>query len=314
MWSSLSAASHRHLLTRSSTPLLRAAVAPPPLASAPACGDTHSRPSSLHALTLSRGFYWPRNNWFPWRQRLVHQRQAALRKKRHIWPRKYDQNEAPIFGGTEDGEVLAFREKEVRLGLKRMLEYAKIIRGKQIQDALDWVNTMNRMKSEPVLKLLRKALQECIEKHSWDPARIYVFDAQPQRGYTVKSIRMHSRAHFGVNKSPRHMFMVRVREMPLEEYFHRIYIFGKVPRSLACDMRMALHEGQVNPQTAKEWAPYLCANSRIRHRRELKWLDCNRQFDYYKARHEWIQRYKANLLRGSTEAREARGLPPLVAE
>lgn len=210
--------------------------------------------------------------------------------------------------------MLAFRDKELRLGMKRLLEYARMIKGKQIQDALDWVESMAQMKSESIRKLLRRVMQECIEKHNMDPARVYVFDAQPQRGYVVKSIRMHSMAKFGVNKSPRHMFMVRVREMPLEEYFHRLYIFNKVPRSLAGDMRLALHEGRVNPQIAKEWAPYLCAESRFRHRKELKWLDKTRQFDYYKAREEWIQRYKANLMRGSTEAREARGLPPLVSE
>jgi len=244
----------------------------------------------------------------------MHDRQAALRKKRHIWPREYDENEAPIFGGKNDGEVLAFREKELRLGMKRLLEYARMVRGKQIQDALDWVDSMAQMRSECIIKILKKAMQECVEKHNMDLARLYVFDAQPQRGYVVKSIKMHARAKFGVNKSPRHMFMLRVREMPLEEYFHRLYIYNKIPRSLSSDMRLALHEGRVNPQVAKEWAPYLCANSRIKHRRELKWLDSTRQFDYYEARSEWIQKYKANLLRGSTEAREARGLPPLVAE
>lgn len=267
-----------------------------------------------HALDCSRSFYFPRKNWFPWRVRLVHQRQAALRKKRHIWPREYDANEEPIFGGTNDGQVLAFRDKELRLGMKRLLEYARMVKGKQIQDALDWVESMAQMKSEPIRKMLKRVMQECIEKHNIDLARLYVFDAQPQRGYVVKSLRQHARGRFGINKAPRHMFMVRVREMPLEEYFHRLYIFNKVPRSLAGDMRLALHEGRVNPQAAKEWAPYVCAHSRIRHRIELKWLDSTRQFDYYKRRQEWIQWYKANLLRGSTEAREARGLPPLVAE
>lgn len=276
--------------------------------------NAQARPVSLHALSCSRGFYFPRKNWFPWRTRLIHRRQAALRKKRHIWPRSYDENEAPIFGGKDDGEVIAFRDKEIRIGQKGLLDYARIIKGKQIQDALDWVDSMARMKSEPVIKLLKRIMQESQEKHGIDIARLYIFDAQPQRGYYVKSIRMHARAKYGINKSPRHMLMVRVREMPLEEYFHRLYIFNKVPRCLASDMRIALHEGNVNPQVAREWAPYLCANSRLRHRMELKWLDSTRQFDYYKARAEWIQRYKANLLRSSSEAREARGLPPLVAQ
>lgn len=329
MWSAIAAASRRaqpglrrHVEDVSAWPLASVANASVlatvgPITPRPAASQLSatSQAGTLHGCIGSvRGFYFPRKNWFPWRQRLVHQRQAALRRKRHIWPRQTDENEAPIFGGSDDGQVVAFREKEVRLGMKRLLEYARIIRKRQIQDAVDWVESMARLKSEPILKLLRHAMQECIERHKMDLSRIYIFDAHPGRGYFVKSIRQHSRGRYGINKSPRHMFMIRVREMPLEEYFHRLYIYNKVPRSLASDMRLALHENRVSPQTAKEWAPYLCANSRVFHRKELKWLDSTRQFDYYQARREWIQRYKANLLRASTEAREARGLPPLAAE
>jgi ribosomal protein L22 len=330
MWPSFSATFSRHLVpstrvvvkpSASSSKVTSHKVLGEPLSVVPSCHHPSNnnvqlpfRGASLHCLVAVRTFYFPRKNWFPWRSRLMHQRQAALRQKRHIWPRRYDDAEAPIFGGKEDGEVLAFRRKEIPIGQKKLLEYARIIRGKQIQDGIDWVESMIRMKSEPILKLLRNAAQECIEKHNMDIARVYIFDAQPQRGYVVKSIRAHARAKYGINKSPRHMFMVRVREMPLEEYFHRVYVFNRVPRSLASDMRLALHENRVNPQVAKDWAPYLCASSRHAHRHELKWLDSTRQFDYYKARHEWIQRYRANLFRNSTEAREARGLPPLVAE
>mmetsp|Transcript_128945 Transcript_128945/g.223688 ORF Transcript_128945/g.223688 Transcript_128945/m.223688 type:complete len:321 (+) Transcript_128945:102-1064(+) len=320
MWSAITAVSRR--ARQGCRPCFEAAATSSLVANAsafsPAASSAIGRAGHAPVLQSSigsvRGFYFPRRNWFPWRQRIVHQRQAALRRKRHIWPRQADENEAPIFGGTEDGQVIAFREKEVRLGMKRLLEYARIIRKRQLQDAVDWVESMARLKSEPILKMLQTAKQECIERHKLDISRLYIFDAQPQRGYFVKSIRQHARGRFGINKSPRNMFMIRVREMPLEEYFHRLYIYNKVPRSLAADMRLALLENRVSPQTAKEWAPYLCANSRILHRRELKWLDSTRQFDYYQARREWIQRYKANLLRASTEAREARGLPPLAAE
>lgn len=259
----------------------------------------------------SRGFYFPRKNWFPWRVRLIHKYQAMKRKYRHAWPRQYSPEEAPIFGAKEDGTQLAFRDRDIRIGMKRLLEYARLMKGRQLEDAADWVECIGRMKSESILKLLRRTIKECEERHRWDIARTYIFDVQPQRGAFVKSLRKHSRGNFGVVKSPRHMFMVRVRQMPLEEFFHRIYVFNKVPRSMACDMRLALHQNLVNSQMKKQWAPYLCANSRYFHRRELKWLDRTRQFDYYQVRREWIQKYKANLLRASTESREARGLSPL---
>lgn len=223
-----------------------------------------------------------------------------------------DPEEAPVFYKKEDGTQLAFRDKELRLGMKRLLDYSRLIRGRQLQDAIDWVESIARMKSWPVLKILRRAMTECAERHKWDIGRVYVFDAQPQRGFFIRSLRKHSRAHYGIQRSPRHMLMIRVREMPLEEFFHRMYVYNKVPRSLAADMRLALHQSRVSHQMMKEWAPYLCANSRFFHRKELKWQDSTRQFDYYEARREWIQMYKANLLRASTEAREARGLPPLA--
>lgn len=262
-------------------------------------------------LSFLRGFYFPRKHWFPWRVRIIHKRQATIRKYRHAWPRRQDPSEAPIFGVKEDGTQLAFRDRDIRIGMKRLLEYAKLLRHRQMPDAIDQVESIARMKSEVILKLLRRAMKECEEHHRWDIARTYIFDAQPQRGSFVKSLRKHSRGNFGVVKSPRHMFMVRVRQMPLEEFFHRMYVYNKVPRSMAADMRLALHQNLVSPQMIKQWAPYLQSNSRYFHRREMKWLDRTRQFDYYQVRREWIQKYKANLLRASTEAREARGLSPL---
>lgn len=259
-----------------------------------------------------RGFYFPRKNWFPWRVRLVHQRQAALRRKRHIWPRRKDGTEAAIFGEKEDGSHLIFRDKELRLSLRRLTDIARLMRGRHLQDAIDWIESLSQMKSQVIVKFLRKSLKEATEKHRRDPARLYVYDAQPQFGSYIKSIRKMRFGNYGIVKSPRHKFEIRVREMPLEEYFHRIYIYGKVPRSLASDMRLALHERRVSQQMVKEWSPYLSSHSRLFHRKELKWLDSTRQFDYYQERREWIHRYRANLLRASSEAREARGLPPLT--
>lgn len=318
MWSALRGVAPR--LWRSGAPSASGgAIQPKPLAAGCTWASGHPSPllrlaraGPFHAfLGASRGFYFPRQNWFPWRVRLIHKRQAALRKKRHIWPRYTDTNEAPIFGGKEDGTVVGFRDKEIKIGLKKLADYAKLIKGRQLEDAIDWVESLARMKSEPILKLLQRARKECIEKYNLDPARLYLFDVRPDRGYHVRSIRQHARGRYGINKAPRNLFLLRIREMPLEEFFHRLYIYNKVPRSLASDMRLALHDGRVGRHMVKEWAPYLCARSRQCHRHDLKWADSSRQFDYYQARREWIYRYKASLVRGQTEAREARGLPPL---
>mmetsp|Transcript_29111 Transcript_29111/g.53095 ORF Transcript_29111/g.53095 Transcript_29111/m.53095 type:complete len:294 (-) Transcript_29111:28-909(-) len=273
-------------------------------------GLSHDGALCSPLLVAHRGFYFPRANWFPWRVRLIHQRRAALRLNRHIWPRAIDPDEKPIFTDKDEGAI-SFREKHVKLTLKRLFEYSKLIKGRQIQDAIDWVESMSRMKSEPVLRLLRHVMQQCAERYRWDLARTYIITVTISRGYFVKTLRRHTRARFGINKSPRHLLGVRVRQMPLEEYFHRVYIYGKVPTTLANDMRLALHERRVSNRMMKEWAPYLTANSRFFHRRSLKYLDATRKFDYYEARRQWIYDYEANRLRSTTESREARGLSPL---
>eukprot|EP00913_Durusdinium_trenchii_P027407 g25708.t2 len=193
--------------------------------------------------------------------------------------------------------MVSFTEKEIRMSFRKLLHYAKLMKRKQIQDAYEWVDSLSRMKSEPILKLIQKAMDEVKEKRGWDLARTYLWDPQPGFGFFVKSLRKHSRGRYGIIHSCRNRFTIRLRQMPLEEWFHWLYIYGKVPKTLSGDMSVRKCRGNGRPTFAAG--------------AELKWLDSTRQFDYYKARQEFIDQYKANLLRESTEAREARGLAPL---
>eukprot|EP00971_Amphidinium_carterae_P218410 4335179-Amphidinium_carterae.1 len=150
------------------------------------CPIVDARPNVLHGalcsplFVASRAFYFPRKNWFPWRVRLIHHRRAALRQNRHIWPRKIDPEEKPIFIDKDEG-VIAFRERHIKLTLKRLFEYSKMIKSRQIQDAIDWVESMSRMKSEPILRLLRHVMHQCAEKYRWDLARTYILTVQTSR-------------------------------------------------------------------------------------------------------------------------------------
>ena len=38
------------------------------------------------------------------------------------------------------------------------------------------------MKSEPILKLLEKAMEDCKDRRGWDLARTYIWDPQPGFG------------------------------------------------------------------------------------------------------------------------------------
>ncbi|OLQ02806.1 Microtubule-associated protein RP/EB family member 1C [Symbiodinium microadriaticum] len=163
----------------------------------------------------TRSFYFPRKLWVGWRIRLVRQRQAACRLKRHLWPRRHDPEEEPIFGDKED-MVLSFRDEEIRISVKKLNHYAKLMKSKQLQDAYDWVDSLARMKSEPILKLIQKAIDDCKDRRGWDLARTYITEACPGRGKPVKSLRKHSRGVYGIMKAPRNNFLLRVRQVPLE--------------------------------------------------------------------------------------------------
>lgn len=241
-------------------------------------------------------------------------RKRAVRLKRHIWPRYFDANEKPIFQHVESQPTLAYQQKNIRMSVKKMLEYTTLISGKQLEDAIHWIEALSRPNARPFLDLMKKARAECVERYKWDLARVFLFNAQVHRGFWVKSVKLHIKGKFGIQKAPRSTLLIRIRELPYEEFFHRLYINHDVPKTIAMDMRLALLQRRASPQMEKEWLPYLNSTTRFFHRKELKWLDSTRQFDYYQVRREWIAKYQANLNRASAEAREARGLPAFETE
>jgi len=253
-----------------------------------------------------RSFYIPRKNWFPWRLRQIRNRQRKEREKRNLRPKELPEGiEADEFNG---GPTLKFKETDIHLSLRRLIEYGRWIKRRHLLDAIDRVECLGRPSARPIVKLLKEAREKCI-KANLDPQRLYVDTTRSGRGHYVKTIRYHARGKFGIQKSPRNVFIVFVREMPKHEFFHKLYILGKVPKCMASDMRLALRDRTVSPQMEHVWAPYLSASSRFRHRQELKWRQITRKFDYYEERRKWIEQYDANNQRRQVEERLARGLP-----
>jgi len=274
--------------------------------------DAVSRPKG------SRGFYFPRDRWFPWRQKKSAGRRAALERKRHIWPRYFDADEDPIV--FKDDKIVAhkFQKDCIPLSIKRMQDYTRLLKGRQLQDGIDWLACLARPSSQPLRDILDQAMKECTEVHAWDPARIWIYRMSTASGFYMRRVKFHTKRDStakgpSLERNPRHKFMLWVREMPLPEFFHRMYIFNKVPRSIRLDMRCALVQKKVPQEMEKVWAPYLNSRSRFKHRYALKWRDCTRDFDYYTERRKWIDEYEYNRAREENEARAARGLPPKVA-
>lgn len=248
----------------------------------------------------TRGVYFARARWFPWRQKIAHKWQRQASRDRHLLPRQIDPNHAPIktsaYGENIGTDALYhYRIKEVPLSLRRLHEYVRLLKNRNLQDAIDWVACLTRPSARPILNMLQKAKHDLVEKKGLDLGRIYVDRSHSDRGEYVKIVRRMRVGHYSMFRSPRHHFQIYIREMPMEEYFHRMYILGKVPQCVSFDMRQAIREHRVPPETARSWAPYLTSNSRFRHRKELRRLHANGEFEYYKERKKWIREYMMNL-------------------
>lgn len=233
-------------------------------------------------------------------------------KDRHLLPRVINKNEAKIMtspdtiNGVNDAGLFHYQVKDVPMSLRRLHEYVRLLKRRNLQDAIDWVACLTRPSARPILQMLRRAKHDLVEKRGLDLGRLYIDHSHSDRGEYAKMARRMRVGQYGMFRSPRHHFRIYVRNMPVEEYFHRMYILGKVPQCVAFDMRQAIRERRVPQETARRWAPYLTSNSRFNHRKELRRLHAIGEFDYYAARRKWIEEYQANLIRIRDHKRLAR--------
>ena len=268
----------------------------------------------------TRNVYFARARWFPWRQKIAHRWQRQAVRDRHLLPREIDPTKKPIIttkprlDKSASGALYHYQVKEVPLSLRRLHEYVRLLKNRNLQDAIDWIACLSRPSARPILQMLKRAKHELVERRGLDLGRLYIDHSHSDRGEYVKIVRRMRVGHYSMFRSPRHHFRVYVRDMSVEEYFHRMYILGKVPQCVAFDMRQALRDQRVAPETARLWAPYLTSNSRYRHRQELRRLNSIGQFDYYKERQRWINEYQSNIHRLKDSERQSRqgGSPVLV--
>ncbi|CAD7972510.1 unnamed protein product [Amoebophrya sp. A25] len=260
-------------------------------------------------LEQRRGYYFRRANWFPTRRRRVYAWRRQLKASRNLKPRyvDYERNQKQVENSTAADYLYIFRKREVRVSLKRLVwECGRPIMHRNLQDGIDFLESLARPYTDPVVECLRNARDNLVNIHKKDPARLVIQRFQSLRGRYVKSLRFHSKAKIGIVRSPRNHIKVGIREMTLEEFFQKAYVIGKVPTTLTTDMRLALYEGRVGPEMHRQWSPYITSTSRWLHRRRLKYLEMTKQLDLYRLREAWAERYEGNLRRKSVEARRAR--------
>ena len=275
-------------------------------------GINNSNNLGGYALTTqSRGiqYLWRKGFW-PWKQDYAKMKRREMIKKRNILPRKIDPNEEPIFDPKLDLDFHTFKVAPVRQSARRLMDYQRLIKGRQLDDAIDSVEALARPSADPILNVLNRGKRHLTDR-GMDPARLFIKTSWVRFMHYTKQIRRHAKGGYGWAKTPHCTFWIGVREvhfflrflqilklidgkhyflhvifqnkiqMPLAEFFHRTYIQGRTPRSIAMDMRIALMSKRVPREMEKEWAPYLSSQSRNEHRRSLKWRHNTRDFDYY---------------------------------
>lgn len=267
-----------------------------------------------------RNPFWRRNGFYLWQRKRLKHMHLRQRKNRHIWPRYKDANEKQTYRKDQDattttGLIWKFSKHNLMLSMKRLSLYGRLIRGLHVQDALDWLASIPVVRVNPIFNLVSHARNECVSNFGADPSRLYLHGVEANKKPPVKYMKMFKPQAMGDSGvsftcSWRNTLIIRLRERPLGELFHKLYILKEVPRSLSVDMRLSLHEHRVSKNAIRLWYPYLSAYTRHRHRKELKRLDASRQFDYHAERRQWIERYESTLLRRENELRTSRGLKP----
>ena len=260
-----------------------------------------------------RSVYIARYRWYPWRQKLVKNREARTLKNKALVPKVRLAEEAPYKKRSSEGPQFSFKIVEVSMSLRKLQNYARLLRHKHLQDGIDWIEAVSRPSAEPLMKLLKRAQKALVDEANLDPARLYIENALQETGYYKRNLFKKRDGGFSIRSSNRHRFVVKIREMPLNEFFHRVYILKKIPRAIVMDMASALRDGRAGPHMNRAFAPYVTAASRRQHRQELKYLELTRRFDYYAERKKWIAAYQDNIRRFTNRKREARGLGPLIA-
>jgi hypothetical protein len=118
-------------------------------------------PTNSAAKQQTRSFiqYLNRKDWFPWRERLIRARQKNAKRKRNILPRYLESGEAlPV--KTKKLTTFMFKENEMVISMKKLIDYGRLVKKKQIDDAIENIECLERPSTKKLLDLLHKAKTE----------------------------------------------------------------------------------------------------------------------------------------------------------
>ncbi|KYF40596.1 ribosomal L22p/L17e protein [Toxoplasma gondii ARI] len=246
----------------------------------------------------------------PSRQKRLKLRRKAVREAEEAEKAREDADF--VWRGKGGGRVWEERKANIPLGKKKLLLYCTIIKGLQITDAIDWLSSLCLHRVNYLLNLLN-ASRKKIHEQGGDISRVYVESYMLNIQGQIKRPQFRLRM-VNLIKTWKFAVVLRFREYPMDEYFHKLFILKHVPRSLTTDMRLALAGQRVGLHAVRDWYPFLDSKTRFFHRKRLKWLDRTRQFDYCLARRVFKSKYEENCRRRKIQVLQARGASDAVIE
>lgn len=263
-----------------------------------------------------------KKGWSLWRRRLWEKRQKQNYKRGHVRARGLlrefkttETDEATASSSATSriqsgGKQWKFTVSQLKLSRKNLALIKKLIQNLHIQDAIDWLCAIPRARINPIYDDLVAARDRIALEYGGDPGRLYLKKIVVEQGSPVRYCRYALRNVYTTYRSWRNRFHYHIVQLPLTEFFKRVYVKGKVPRSLAFDMRLALKEKRAPRYMLEEWQPYICSLSRQLHRRRLLFKDRTKTLRLRQVQREWITQYQSNIFEHENDQRRQRGLQP----
>lgn len=247
-----------------------------------------------------RNPYYRKKGFWEWRRRIIHRYNEKRYAKKSILPKVRKEHEENIKNKKND-VFWTFKVYQLKISLRNLYNYGRLINGLQLEDAITFLESIPQIRINAILNSLLNSREKIVNNFNGDLSRLYVDNVQIHYSTPMKFIKYHAMGHFGLVKSYRNTFTYTIKQMNIQEFYHKIYIRGNVPRTLSHNMRLYLNQKRIDMNTLIEWYPYICANSRYYFRQHLKYLNNIYQFDYYKSRGQWIEQYFNNIDRRSHE-------------
>ncbi|KJP86017.1 hypothetical protein AK88_04348 [Plasmodium fragile] len=254
-----------------------------------------------------RNPYYRKKGFWEWRRRIIHRYNERRYIRKGIRPKIQKKDEENV-KNRKDDVYWTFKVYQLKISLRNLYNFARLIKGLHLEDAIVYLEAIPQIRVNHILNSLLNSKEKIVNKFNGDVSRLYIDNVQIHYNTPMKFIKYHALGHFGLVKSYRNTFTYTIKQMNLEEFYHKIFIRGNVPRTLSHNMRLYFHQDRINMENLIQWYPYICANSRYYFREKLRYLNNTYQFDYYKSRRAWIKNYFSNVERRTMELKMQRGL------